>query len=77
MPHVRAAVDQGLDFLLRAQVAEGPYAGGMPQAIARLPDDGTTATRRFNAQATEIRIDYVQHSLSAMVQYLMMHRARE
>jgi hypothetical protein len=77
VPHIRAAVEQGLDFLLRAQVAEGPYAGGMPQAIARLPDDGTAATRRFNAQATEIRIDYVQHSLSAMVQYLMMHRAKE
>ena len=70
VPHIRAAVDRGLDFLVRAQVKEGPYEGGLPQAIARLPDDGTVATRRFNAQATEIRIDYVQHALSAMVQYV-------
>jgi hypothetical protein len=70
LPHVRAAVDRGIDFLVRAQVKDGPFVGGLPQAIARLPDDGLAATREFNAQATEIRIDYVQHSLSAMVQYL-------
>jgi hypothetical protein len=75
VPHIRAAVDVGLDFLLRAQVNEGRYAGGFPQAISRVPDDGTAATRRFNAQATDIRIDYVQHSLSAMVQYIVMRRA--
>jgi len=70
VPHVRAAIDRGIDFLVRAQVKDGPFAGGLPQAIVRLPDDGLAATRAFNAQATEIRIDYVQHSLSAMVQYL-------
>lgn len=74
VPHVRAASDRGIDFLLRAQVRDGQYAGGFPQAIARLPDDGTAATQQFNRQATEIRIDYVQHSLSALVQYL--NRAR-
>jgi hypothetical protein len=70
VPHIRAAVDRGIDFLVRAQVKEGSYAGGMPHKITRLPDDGTEATRKFNAEATEIRIDYVQHSLSALVQYL-------
>ena len=70
VPHVRAAVDRGIDFLVRAQVQSGPYAGAFPKASARLPDDGTGATRRFNAEATEVRIDYVQHSLSALVQYL-------
>lgn len=70
VPHVRAAIDRGIDFLVRAQVKEGPYAGGLPQAISRLPDDGSADVRAFNAQATEIRIDYVQHSLSALVQYL-------
>jgi hypothetical protein len=74
VPHVRAAVDRGIDFLVRAQVKEGPYAGGMPQAITRVPEDGTDATRKFNAQATEIRIDYVQHSLSALLQYLQRQR---
>jgi hypothetical protein len=70
VPHIRAAIDRGIDFLVRAQVKEGPYAGGLPQAISRLPDDGSPGVRAFNAQATEIRIDYVQHSLSALVQYL-------
>jgi hypothetical protein len=74
VPHIRAAIDRGMDFLLRAQVKSGPYAGGLPQAIARLPDDGTADVRAFNQQATEIRIDYVQHSLSAMVLYLQRAR---
>ena len=70
VPHIRAAIDRGIDFLVRAQVKEGPYVGGLPQAISRLPDDGSSEVRAFNAQATEIRIDYVQHSLSALLQYL-------
>ncbi len=74
VPHIRAAIDRGIDFLVRAQVKEGTHAGGLPQAISRLPDDGTDAVRTFNEQATEIRIDYVQHSLSALVQYLQRAR---
>ena len=70
VPHMRAAIDRGIDFLLRAQVKDGPYAGGMPQAITRLPEDGSSEVHGFNQRATEIRIDYVQHSLSALVQYL-------
>jgi hypothetical protein len=67
--HIEAVAHRGMAFLMRAQVRDGPYAGGMPAAITRLPDDGTAETRRFNADATVIRIDYVQHALSAMVQY--------
>lgn len=74
VPHIRAAVARGIDFLLRAQVKDGPYAGGLPQAITRLPDDGSPEVRDFNQRATEIRIDYVQHSLSALVQYLQRAR---
>lgn len=74
VPHLRAAIDRGIDFLLRAQVKDGPYAGGMPQAISRLPDDALGSAREFNQRATEIRIDYVQHSLSALVQYLQRAR---
>jgi hypothetical protein len=70
VPHIYATVERGIDFLLRAQVKEGPHAGALPTSIATLPDDGEPNTRRFNERATEVRIDYVQHSLSAMVQYL-------
>jgi hypothetical protein len=70
VPHIHATVERGIDFLLRAQVKEGPHAGALPTSIAMLPDDGAPDTQRFNERATEVRIDYVQHSLSAMVQYL-------
>lgn len=69
-PHIEAKVHRGIDFLLRAQIKDGRYAGGMPSAIAPLPPDGSPEVKRFNAQQGEIRIDYVQHALSAMVQYL-------
>jgi hypothetical protein len=68
--HVEAAVHRGVDFLLRAQVRGGPYDGALPFAITRVPLDSGTGAAEFNAQAGEIRIDYVQHSMSAMVQYL-------
>ena len=68
--HVEAAVHRGTDFLLRAQVKGGPYDGALPYAITRVPPDSGPGAAEFNAQAGEIRIDYVQHSMSAMVQYL-------
>jgi hypothetical protein len=70
VPHIEATVDRGIAFLLRAQIKEGPHAGALPSSITTLPDDRKPETRRFNEHATEVRIDYVQHSLSAMVQYL-------
>lgn len=69
-PHVESAVHRGVDFLLRAQIKGGPYDGALPFAITRVPLDSGVGAAEFNAQAGEIRIDYVQHSMSAMVQYL-------
>jgi hypothetical protein len=61
------AVEEGLQFLLRARIPAGKYAGGMPRAIRRLPSDHPARSSSFNRRATEIRIDYVQHALSAMI----------
>jgi hypothetical protein len=69
-PHVAAAAHRGIDYLMQAQIKEGPHAGGMPSDVSTVADDGSEAARKFNAQSTEVRIDYVQHALSAMVQYL-------
>lgn len=69
-PHVAAAIHGGIDFLVRAQVRGGPFDGALPKAITRLPGRADDRARRFNDAATEVRIDYVQHSLSALVQYL-------
>lgn len=67
--HVDAAIQRGMDFLIRAQVKDGPYAGALPYAITTIPDDMADSSAAFNDQATEIRIDYVQHATSALVQY--------
>ena len=69
---IELAVTPGTRFLLRSQVRSGPYAGGIPRAIQRLPDGHELATRSFNERAGEIRIDYVQHALCAMLQYEAM-----
>lgn len=65
---IDAAVLRGIAFLLRAQITEGYLAGGFPRAIAPLPEAARKAAS-FNRRATEVRIDYVQHALSALIQY--------
>jgi len=72
---VDAAVARGIAFLLRAQIVEGHLAGGFPRAIAPLPDAAPKADS-FNRRATEVRIDYVQHALSALIQYRAAVRFR-
>jgi hypothetical protein len=63
------AVKDGLMFLLRTQWRSGPYAGGIPRAARKLPARHPNFTSSFNRRVTEVRIDYVQHALSAMLQY--------
>jgi hypothetical protein len=55
---IEAATGRGVAFLLRAQVATGPDAGGMPGAVM---------TRELDSR--EIRIDFVQHALCAWLRY--------
>ncbi len=54
-------IDEAMAFLVRAQVPSGPHAGGIPRSV--LPVTGE------EERCGEIRIDYVQHALSAMLQY--------
>jgi hypothetical protein len=65
---IESATEDALLFLLRSQVAEGKYRGGIPYAIARLPDDNPRAAT-FNPMSGEIRIDYVFHAISGMMLY--------
>jgi hypothetical protein len=64
-----AAINEGMQFLLRSQIQSGKHAGGIPRAIHTLPEDHPQFRKSFNRRATEVRIDYVQHALSAMLQY--------
>jgi hypothetical protein len=66
---IRIASGKGISFLLRSQIPSGEYAGAFPRAIRHLPEDHPEFTGSFNERATEVRIDYVQHALSAMIQY--------
>lgn len=55
---VEAAAGRGIALLLRPQIKSGPYSGGMPGAyLAGAPG------------ISEIRIDCVQHALSAWLRY--------
>jgi hypothetical protein len=55
---IKIAATRGVLFLLRAQIDSGPFAGGMPQAYVF-----STAGR------IPVRIDYVQHCMSAWIGY--------
>ena len=65
---IEAAVRSGITFLLRAQIASGPYAGGMPQTVLGDGPDPKDAER-----GSDIRIDYVQHALSAWLRHQHLH----
>ena len=57
-----------LGFLIRAQVKEGIHSGAIPRAVKSLGGEGPDITT-FNRRLNEVRIDYVQHVLSALIQY--------
>jgi hypothetical protein len=65
-PRIQIAVDRGIAFLLRTQVTEGEFAGAFPRTLVRRDEDAEDA-EEFNETATEVRVDYVQHALSALV----------
>lgn len=66
---INSAIATGMAFLLRAQVKDGEFTGAMPRAICRLPENHPRYSRAFNRRATEIRIDYVQHAVCAMLDF--------
>lgn len=81
---LRGAIGRGLAFLRRSQVQDGVARGGIPwvqrgasftatavDASDVADDDGSAARAE-----QEIRIDYVQHALSAMLRYAVLCRDR-
>jgi hypothetical protein len=66
---IQQAADSGVDFLRRAMVQRGEHAGAMPRAIRRLQQGEPGSSSSFDQRATEVRVDYVQHALSAFLQY--------
>jgi hypothetical protein len=64
---VADAVHSGMAFLVNSQVRDGPCVGGFPRFTPHWePAEMKASERRLLG---EIRIDYVQHALSAMIAY--------
>lgn len=59
----------GVRFLLNAQIKTGQYKGAFTRASVRIVSSHPNA-KAINERATEVRIDYIQHALSAFIQYL-------
>ncbi len=62
-------VSHSIRFLVNSQVKSGKYAGAIPRSVILLPEKHPAYSASDNMRATEVRIDYVQHALSAMIQY--------
>ena len=65
----RHALTKGVEFLRSTQLKEAPWTGAWTRAAETLPADHPGLPDSFNRRATEIRIDYVQHALSALLMY--------
>lgn len=63
----------GIAFLVRAQTTTGEHAGAISRMIPRPADGYAHATI---SSETEVRIDYVQHATSAMIQFDHQSAAR-
>jgi len=61
------ACEIGIAFLVRHQIREGALIGGIPRAAHPLRK--SKKNKSFNKRVGEVRIDYVQHALSAMMGY--------
>jgi len=62
------AVKKGVGFILDNQIKEGIYMGGFPRSSCKLNSE-ISKIIKFNKRVGEIRIDYVQHALSALIRY--------
>lgn len=62
---VRGSVERGLLFLVNCQVIEGPHAGAFPRYKPGFRPRNCSAAVEQRLQ--EVRIDYVQHALSAIL----------
>ena len=69
---IKAHVNKGVSFLLSSQITQGEHAGAIPRGVHPLPPANPRYSGSFNRRVSEVRIDYVQHALSAMIQYDQM-----
>ncbi len=63
------SINNGMEFTIDAQVKKGPHTGGMTRAYVPATEINSGVFRGGDKRNPEIRIDYVQHALSAWIQY--------
>jgi len=66
---IETAVQEAVEFLLRAQIVSGEHAGGMPEHVI-MGRGGRRPAPLWGPDPPVVRIDDVQHALSAMLQYV-------
>lgn len=70
---VAKAIKEAVTFLRESQIQQGKLKGGVPlstvKKTAANSQESQFAINRYNRQAAEIRIDYVQHAMSAVLGY--------
>jgi len=59
------ASKKGIEFIIKTQVKEGKYKGAIPQGY--IPD--INQLKKSQVKLAIVRIDYVQHALSAFLDY--------
>lgn len=65
---IMIAADLAITQLLNAQIKDGENRGAMPRSV-RKKEGASLSVKSFNKRAAEVRIDYVQHAMSAVQQY--------
>ena len=68
---IDTSIPRGISFLIQAQIKEGKFSGAMPRAVGRKWGNNPDA-KKFNRRVTEVRIDYIQHAMCAMMQYQLV-----
>ncbi len=70
------AISKGIVFLSNAQIKDGEFSGAIPMVVGNA--DGAEKLKLLrNPHSTNVRIDYVQHALSAFIGYLDMIKTGE
>lgn len=63
------ATRDGINFLIRACIPDGSKITAMPRSNRPLLKGGNRVSQILETRATKVRLDDVQHALSALIQY--------
>lgn len=63
-----SAINKGILFVSEAQIKEGDFEGAIPRVKGNAKGEKRLKNLK-NPRSTEVRIDYVQHALSAFIGY--------